>query len=267
MKSLRDYIALVEAAQQQQPGFLQGLGQSLGNAANAVVNAPGNAVKAVQQGWNDFSKGAEQGYAGKVPAAGQAAQPGKAAAKPAGTPDPKVLALQKALIAKGAVGKDGKPLKADGIMGPNTQFAQQQASGQGAQPAAGSLPPNTVTPGQNPGIDDATRAAAMAAVGGNPAAPAAPAAPGAGQPGPTVAAAQGQDASNPLKPAVQPQATPAQVAQFMAQAKKTPGVGQPAAAPNGLASLNPAQVSGGANNLWEGTDPELARILKLSKHN
>lgn len=179
-----------------------------------------------------------------VPPTAQAGQP----AKPAATPDPKVLALQKELIAKGA------KIKADGIMGPNTKAAQAQfgaGAGQASQPAAGSLPPNTVVQGPNPGIDDATRAAAMAAVGGNPAAPAQPAAPGAGQPGPTVAAAQGQDAANPLKPAAQPQASPEQVAQFMAQAKKTPGVGAPAATPVAEAVYK--------------EDQTLARIVELSR--
>lgn len=51
--------------------------------------------------------------------------------------DPAVLKIQQDLIAKGAVGKDGKPLKADGIMGPNTQFAQAaQTTNQAAKPAA-----------------------------------------------------------------------------------------------------------------------------------
>lgn len=117
---------------------------------------------------------------------GQAAQPAKVPAKP----DPKVLALQKELIAKGA------QIKADGIMGPKTQAAQQQFGGQAAQPAAqpgsteyapfggdtapatqaaqptappavpqnGQMAPNTVYTGQNPGIDNATRAAAQQAV-------------------------------------------------------------------------------------------------------
>ena len=210
-----------------------------------------------------------------VPPAGQAAQP-----KAAPTPDPKVLALQKELIAKGA------QIKADGIMGPKTQAAQAQFGGQAAQPAAGSLPPNTVVQGPNPGIDDATRAAAMKAVGANPLAPTQAPAAGTGQAGPTVAAAQGTDPNNPLKPAAQPQASPEQVAQFMAQAKQTPGVGQPAQAaqpaatgvnagvakptPTGvnLKTLNPKQVSGGANDLWEGTssyseNQTLARIVSL----
>lgn len=215
-------------------------GDTKSRAANSYTGADSGAAAAGNVGAKVVN--------GKAvpPASGQAAQP-----KPAAQPDPKVLALQKELIAKGA------QIKADGIMGPKTQAAQAQfGSGQAAQPAK-SLPPNTVVQGPNPGIDDATRAAAMAAVGGNPAAPTQPAAPGTGQPGPTVAAAQGQDPNNPLKPAAQPQASPEQVAQFMAQAKKTPGVGQPAQA----AQPAPTQAGTPAQPYYT-QDPSTMKVYK-----
>jgi hypothetical protein len=65
-------------------------------------------------------------------AAQAAAGPGKApaaaptSAKPTATPDPKVMALQQELIKKGA------KIKADGIMGPQTQAAQKQFGSVGA---------------------------------------------------------------------------------------------------------------------------------------
>ena len=52
-----------------------------------------------------------------APASGAATKP---AAKPTGTPDPKVMAMQQELIKKGA------KIQADGIMGPQTQAAQKQ---------------------------------------------------------------------------------------------------------------------------------------------
>lgn len=166
--------------------FTKGTTQS--RAANAYSGADSGAAAAGNVGAKIVNGKA-------VPPAAQAPQPKKTA-----TPDPKVLQLQKDLIAKGA------QIKADGIMGPKTQAAQKEF-GQAAQPAAkpaaqpsgteyapfggdtapaaqaaqpaaapavpqnGQMAPDTVYTGQNPGIDDATRAAAMKAVGANPTAP------------------------------------------------------------------------------------------------
>lgn len=113
-----------------------------------VVGPDGNAIKpgtnpnlptnkaqaaALASGAQDDATGVDAAVAaqqaagpGKAPAT-QAASPAK---KPAGTPDPKVLALQQELIKKGA------KIKADGIMGPATQAAQKQfGGGQAASPA------------------------------------------------------------------------------------------------------------------------------------
>ena len=57
-----------------------------------------------------------------------AAAPTQATPTPPGA-DPKVLALQKQLIAKGAKNIDGTPLVADGKMGKNTQAAMKQFPG------------------------------------------------------------------------------------------------------------------------------------------
>ena len=60
-----------------------------------------------------------------APAAPGAPAAPAAAKKPGATPDPKVMALQQELIKKGA------KIKADGIMGPQTQAAQQQFASAG----------------------------------------------------------------------------------------------------------------------------------------
>lgn len=147
-------------------------GTTKSRATNAYTGADSGAAAA-------GNVGAKVVNGKAVPPSGQAAQPAKAPAKA----DPKVLALQKELIAKGA------KIKADGIMGPKTQAAQAQFGGQAAQPSNteyaplggdtapaaqaaqpaavpqnGQMAPNTVYTGQNPGIDDATRAAAQKAV-------------------------------------------------------------------------------------------------------
>lgn len=67
------------------------------------------------------AKAAAPAAPGQAPAAGAAAQPKGS--------DPAVLKLQQDLIAKGA------KIKADGIMGPQTQAAMKQFGGQAGQPA------------------------------------------------------------------------------------------------------------------------------------
>jgi hypothetical protein len=150
----------------------------------------------------------ETGYtvAGGTPPAGGAAKP--AASKS----DPKVKALQDKLIAAGA------KIKADGIMGPQTQAAMKQFPNavSGNLPLAQGTKPSTAGAGR--GGQGGPTAAELAAYqasqnqspaetarlarAGKPPAPATTAAPGAGQKGPTKAAAAGQDPSNPLnKPA------------------------------------------------------------------
>jgi hypothetical protein len=114
-----------------------------------------------------------------APAGGQAASP---AAPPKGQSDPKVKALQDKLIAAGA------KIKADGIMGPQTQAAMKQFP----QAVSGNLPlPQGTTPstagagrGGQGGPTAAQLAAARTGSGGQAASPsaggAAPAAGGAG---------------------------------------------------------------------------------------
>jgi hypothetical protein len=120
------------------------------DGSTMVVGPDGNAIKpgtnpalatnkaqaaALASGAQDDATGVDAAVAaqaaagpGKAPAT-QAASPAK---KPAGTPDPKVMAMQQDLIKKGA------KIKADGIMGPATQAAQKQfGGGQAASPAAG----------------------------------------------------------------------------------------------------------------------------------
>lgn len=78
------------------------------------------------------------------------ATPGSATQPAKKEGDPKIIALQTALAKAGAVGKDGKPIKADGVMGPNTEFAMgkfpqiskqhpdvKAPAGAATQPAAG----------------------------------------------------------------------------------------------------------------------------------
>ena len=185
VSKLREYIAVVEGEQHNEDAA--SVGQAVGNAvggaaglATAPVRAVGDAASYVsnnagkwwdnaKQGVSNFAggvaQGAQQGWAATDPAkmaqaamgAGQAAAPA-ATTKPAGNPDPAVMKLQQALIAKGA------KIKADGIMGPATQAAQKQFGGQAAgataapaAPAATTAPPaptgsaalNPNTPGAN----------------------------------------------------------------------------------------------------------------------
>ena len=102
----------------------QGVGQtaanmakSVGNAVDAAGNFIGGAVTGATGGTQGQQKiGAKQHAAGGAHPAAQHA--GGAAAHHA-APDPKVLELQKKLIAQ------GYPIKADGIMGPKTQAAYE----------------------------------------------------------------------------------------------------------------------------------------------
>lgn len=163
----------------------QGLGQVAGGVAGAAALpvrgaiAAGQAVAdnagkwwdAAKQGVQNFAKGAtqgaQQGWAATDPAKLAAGgQPQQAAAKPGATKpaDPKVLALQKQLIAKGAT------IKADGIMGPATQAAMKQFGGQAAAPAATTAPTATATaavPGAAPATGTASLNPAQVSGGAN----------------------------------------------------------------------------------------------------
>ena len=136
---LKERIALEE-----QGGFFDKLGNWIGTAVGKPVAAVQQGYQAVKQAGSDLAAGAKQGYqqatgaapaAPAAPAQGQAAKP----AKPAAKSDPAVLKLQQDLIAKGA------KIKADGIMGPQTQAAMKQF-GTDAAPAAAPAAPAPAAP-------------------------------------------------------------------------------------------------------------------------
>jgi hypothetical protein len=144
--------------------------QAAADKAKAPAAAPAGAP-----GAQDDVTGVDAAVAAQAAATQQAASP----AKPKTPPDPKVMAMQQELIKKGA------KIKADGIMGPQTQAAMKQfgsASGQAAQPAAAGNPAanQTVSTAARTGVD----LGAGTAGGGR-----------GGQGGPT--AAQAAQAGNP----------------------------------------------------------------------
>jgi hypothetical protein len=166
-----------------------------------------------------------------LPVTPQAAPTQQAAtpAKPARKPDPSVLDLQKKLIAAGA------KITADGVMGPMTQAAMKQfpqaAGGQGATPSGA---------GAGRGSQGGPTAAELKAAA-TPKVPNVGAAPGTGLKGPTVAAAQGKDPSNPLNQPAGQAATPA----------------APAAAPAAPANPNAAKIQAEIDRFSKGNNMTL----------
>jgi len=115
-----------QAVGQAVGGAADWLGKQASSAWSGAKNLAGQAAQGVQ----NFAAGAQQGA---QQAMTQPTAPAAPTAKPKTAPDPKVLALQKDLISKGA------KIKADGIMGPATQAAQKQFSG--AKPQTKPTPP------------------------------------------------------------------------------------------------------------------------------
>jgi hypothetical protein len=233
----------------------QAVGQAVGGAADwlgkqasSAWSGAKNLVGQAAQGVQNFAAGAQQGAQQAM------TQP---TAKPKTAPDPKVLALQKDLISKGA------KIKADGIMGPATQAAQKQFGG--AKPAASAEKP-AAEPARDPGTGELKSAAvdlnspAMSALNqpgvaptqGNSLsqspnqeaeinAPAAPAAnPAAGGAAMANSVAQGQAAAAPAAPAANPAAGGAAMANSVAQGQ---AAAAPAAAPTPATSAEIAKMT------------------------
>jgi len=206
----------------------QAVGQAVGGAADwlgkqasSAWSGAKNLVGQAAQGVQNFAAGAQQGAQQAM------TQP---TAKPKTAPDPKVLALQKDLISKGA------KIKADGIMGPATQAAQKQFGG--AKPAA-----SAEKPAAEPARDPGTGELKSAAVDLN-----SPAMSALNQPG--VAPTQGNSLSQspnqeaeinaPAAPAANPAAGGAAMANSVAQGQ---AAAAPAAAPTPATSAEIAKMT------------------------
>jgi hypothetical protein len=154
---LKARIASLNAKMEDAQSMGQTVGKAVGGAAGlatalpragieagqAIANKAGQWWDQAKQGVSNFAggvaQGAKQGWAATDPAnlVGGGQQQQAAAAKTgmtkphvAAKPDPAVMARQKELIAAGA------KIKADGIMGPATQAAEQQFGGQASVMAA-----------------------------------------------------------------------------------------------------------------------------------
>ncbi len=217
---------------------VNGGGNPMQESLKAKLHQLYNEIKLREDGGYDAMGNPTTSAPSASPTAVAKAAPPAQAAKPRvkATPDPAVMARQKELIAAGA------KIKADGIMGPATQAAEQQFGGQAAVMAA--------------------NAKDAAAAGGAAAGAAAPAATNAA----SLKAAQDQAAGNtPANPAAQAGAaaggaagattpTPAPTTGATgAAAALSGGAAAPAAAP----AAPPAKPAG-APNPWEGKDPAKA---------
>ena len=174
MKSIRDYINLVEGGQLDEAGpYTAGqpapAAAPTGNSFDAKLaqaqaaqqakggrTGPAPVAKVVPDpkgpgprptGWfgnntiNGDSARWDAQYAAKYNPDGTAKQAAPTVAKP----DPAVLKIQQDLIAKGATNPDGTPLKADGIMGANTKAAQAKLA---ASPVTPEKPSGAAMPAQ-----------------------------------------------------------------------------------------------------------------------
>lgn len=199
-----------QAVGQAVGGAADWLGKQASSAWSGAKNLAGQAAQGVQ----NFAAGAQQGA---QQAMTQPTAPAAPKAKPKTAPDPKVLALQKDLISKGA------KIKADGIMGPATQAAQKQFGG--AAPQTKPTQP-VAAPAAGPARDPGTGELKSAAVDLN-----SPAMSALNQPG--IAPTKGNSLSNSPNqeaeinaPAAAPATTPAAPAAgpVQAAAQPTPGV-------------------------------------------